>query len=69
MQIMNMYHSFLQLVLLENYYQSSELSFLSFSEHKEELKQIGCSNVEKKHEECFSKWFERRVSLFINTYF
>ncbi|KAK4438800.1 hypothetical protein Salat_0214600 [Sesamum alatum] len=33
------------------------------SEHKEELKQNGCSNVEQKHEECFAKWFEIRINL------
>ncbi|KAG8391025.1 hypothetical protein BUALT_Bualt01G0145100 [Buddleja alternifolia] len=32
-------------------------------EHKEELKQNGGANVEKRHEESFSKWFEERVVL------
>ncbi|KAG8367020.1 hypothetical protein BUALT_Bualt16G0029000 [Buddleja alternifolia] len=35
------------------------LTFIS--EHKEELKQNGGANVEKRHEESFSKWFEERA--------
>ncbi|KAG8372858.1 hypothetical protein BUALT_Bualt12G0110700 [Buddleja alternifolia] len=37
------------------------LTFIS--EHKEELKQKDGANVEKRHEESFSKWFEERVVL------
>ncbi|KAG8387608.1 hypothetical protein BUALT_Bualt02G0038900 [Buddleja alternifolia] len=37
------------------------LTFIN--EHKEELKQNGGANVEKRHEESFSKWFEERVVL------
>ncbi|KAG8373557.1 hypothetical protein BUALT_Bualt11G0036900 [Buddleja alternifolia] len=37
------------------------LTFMS--EHKEELKQNGCRNVEKNHEEFFAKWLERRIEV------
>ncbi|KAL0370660.1 UNVERIFIED_CONTAM: hypothetical protein Sangu_0384100 [Sesamum angustifolium] len=30
-------------------------------EHKEELSQNGCSNVERTHQESFAKWFEKRL--------
>ncbi|KAL3849435.1 hypothetical protein ACJIZ3_011317 [Penstemon smallii] len=32
------------------------------SEHKEELRRNGCSNVEKVQNESFPEWFEKRVS-------
>ncbi|KAG8382296.1 hypothetical protein BUALT_Bualt05G0062100 [Buddleja alternifolia] len=37
------------------------LTFMS--EHEEELKQNGCRNVEKNHEEFFAKWLERRIEV------
>ncbi|KAG8367592.1 hypothetical protein BUALT_Bualt16G0088400 [Buddleja alternifolia] len=37
------------------------LTFMS--EHKEELKQNGCRNVVKNHEEFFAKWLERRIEV------
>ncbi|KAG8364929.1 hypothetical protein BUALT_Bualt18G0049800 [Buddleja alternifolia] len=40
-----------------------EKSWKQFSEHKEELKQNGCRNVEKNHEEFFAKWLERRIEV------
>ncbi|KAG8382724.1 hypothetical protein BUALT_Bualt05G0107100 [Buddleja alternifolia] len=37
------------------------LTFMS--ENEEELKQNGCRNVEKNHEEFFAKWLERRIEV------
>ncbi|KAH6775644.1 hypothetical protein C2S52_013205 [Perilla frutescens var. hirtella] len=32
-------------------------------EHKEELKQNGCTNVEKEHEDSFIEWFEQLITV------